>query len=351
MQLFGKDWTRREIEARVGRMEQLGGVRRMQLTEGPEAGVEIIQVSTGAGLTYYVSPSRGLDISLAKFRDVPISWKSPNGDVAPAFYNAGELEWLRTAAGGLLMTCGLSQVGSPNEDGGEKLGLHGRIHHTPARHVSAGANWRDDDYELRVSGMAEETKIFGDCLRLTRSLISRMGENRIEIHDEVENVGFRSAPHMMLYHFNFGFPLLMEETRIKFPSAKVTPREETTPLAGFDQWQAPTIDYQERVYYHTVISSRNHIASVEITNPIFPLGSGNGATALCVRISWNTEQLPRLVQWKMPGAGVHVLGIEPANCWVEGRAVERQRGTLVQLNPGEKKFYDLEIEILDVSES
>jgi len=343
MQLFGKHWTRRDIEARVGRMEQLGGVRRLQLTEGPEAGVELIQVSTGAGLTYYVSPSRGLDISLAKFRDAPISWQSPNGDAAPAFYDASELEWLRTAVGGLLMTCGLSQVGSPNEDGGEKLGLHGRIHHTPARSVSAIGRWLGDEYEMRISGTVEETKIFGDCLRLTRTLISRMGENRIDIHDEVENMGFRSAPHMMLYHFNFGFPLLMEGTRITFPSAKVTPREETTPLAGFDQWQAPASEYPERVYYHTEFSTRNDRASVEISNPLFPLG--HSATGLSVRISWNTAQLPRLVHWKMPGAGVHVLGIEPANCWVEGRAMERQRGTLVQLSPGEKKLYDLEIEL------
>jgi hypothetical protein len=47
----------------------------------------------------------------------------------------------------------------------------------------------------------------------------------------------------------------------------------------------------------------------------------------------------------MPGAGVHVLGIEPANCLVEGRAVERERGTLVILEPGEQRTYELQLSI------
>jgi hypothetical protein len=55
--------------------------------------------------------------------------------------------------------------------------------------------------------------------------------------------------------------------------------------------------------------------------------------------------LPRLIQWKMPGAGAHVLGIEPANCHVEGRAAERERGTLVMLAPGETRRHELSLEV------
>jgi hypothetical protein len=119
MQLYGRMWTRRQLEARVGRLEQIGGVRRFRLTEGPEDGVEQIQVRTGAGLTYYVTPQHGLDISFAEFGGTPISWQSVNGDVHPAYYEPTGLEWLRTAAGGLLMTCGLTQVGSPCVDDGK----------------------------------------------------------------------------------------------------------------------------------------------------------------------------------------------------------------------------------------
>lgn len=345
MKLYGKQWTRREIEARVGRLEQIGGIRRLQLTEGPEAGVELIQVSTGAGLTYYVSPSRGLDISLTKFCDVPISWQSPNGDVFPAYYEPEYLEWLRTAAGGLLMTCGLNQVGSPGEDAGEKLGLHGRIHHTPARHVAAEGTWIGDEYDMRIAGSVEQTRIFGEHLRLNRQILSRMGRNEIQIHDTVENIGFEPCPHMLLYHFNFGFPLMADETTIRFPSHHVVPREQETPLAEYDSWQQPTPGFSERVYYHSEFEVNANSTEVIIQNPNFSCSDGSIDFPLAVKLSWNTKQLPKLVQWKMPGTGVHVLGIEPANCWVEGRAIERKRGTLHYLQPGEKRTYDVSVTI------
>ncbi len=347
MKLYGKNWTRRELEARVGRLEQIGGIRRFKLIEGAEAEVEQIQVRTGAGLSYYVSPTRCLDISLTEFGGVPISWQSPNGDVHPAYYDPSGLEWLRTAVGGLLMTCGLRQVGSPSEDQGELLGLHGRIHHTPARQVAAQGFWIGDEYEMVISGIVEETRIFGEFLRLTRQIRSRLGENFILIHDKVENLGFEPSPLMLLYHFNFGFPLMSEQTKIVFPSRKVVPREVETPLEGYHQWQAPTSGYRERVYYHEdLVHDPNHKgwATAVIENPKFPLSDG-GDCDLSVRLSWATENLPRLVQWKMPGAGVHVLGIEPANCYVGGRAKERERGTLVSLEPGQSLNYELKLEI------
>ena len=71
MQLYNRTWTRRELEARVGRIEQIGGVRRLRLDEGPENGVEQIQVRTGSGLAYSLTPEHCLDISLTEFGGVP----------------------------------------------------------------------------------------------------------------------------------------------------------------------------------------------------------------------------------------------------------------------------------------
>jgi hypothetical protein len=243
------------------------------------------------------------------------------------------------------MTCGLTQVGSPGEDAGTELGLHGRAHHLPARHVTADGRWTGDTYEMKVSGRIEEAATFGENLVLTRSIRSMLGENRIMIKDVVENAGFASTPHMILYHFNFGFPLLGEATRVEFPSRVVQPRELETPVEGYDRWDSPRADYQERVYYHQDLITRDGWATATIRNPGFPLAEGVGTVPLAVRLSWATETLPRLVQWKMPGAGTHVLGIEPANCYVEGRAAERARGTLVTLEPGESRTYELRLEV------
>jgi hypothetical protein len=340
MHLYGKSWTRRELEARVGRIEQIAGVRRFKGLEGNEADVEQIQVRTGAGLCYYVTPTKGLDISLAEFQGTPISWQSPNGDVHPSYYNEVGLGWLRSASGGLLMTCGLMQVGSPNEDEGEKLGLHGRIHHTPAKQVAAVSEWSEDEFDMTVSGVVDETSIFGGQLRLTRQISSRLGINEIVIQDEVRNMGFQRCPHMILYHFNFGFPLLSEETKILFKETIIEARDADAPLAGLGEWQAPDPSYSERVYYHQPQGK----PEVEIVNPQFPVHLGSASVRLS--LNWSADTLPKLVQWKMPGAGTHVLGIEPSNCWVGGRRGEREQAALVYLESGESVKYEIRLNIL-----
>ncbi|RAP75007.1 aldose 1-epimerase family protein [Paenibacillus montanisoli] len=345
MRLHGRHYTRREIEARVGRIEQVGGIRKMMLTEGKEAGSTVLQVRTGAGLAFDVMPEKGLDISSASFCGGSLSWQSANGDVHPAYYDDQELGWLRTASGGLLMTCGLISAGSPSKVDGRAYGLHGRAHHTPARQVVAEGWWEGDEYEMRIAGVLEETSMFGGHLRLRREIRCRLGENRVTIRDVVENAGFQASPQMMLYHVNFGYPLLTEEARIVFPDGgKVVPREADLPVEGYDRWDAPDPDYLERVYYHELPESADKRAAVTIHQPKFPVAAGS-SQPIEVQLSWTTDTLPKLVQWKMPGAGLHALGLEPSNCGVEGMDIEWQRGSLVMLAPGASVGYELELTV------
>ncbi|WP_251554621.1 aldose 1-epimerase family protein [Neobacillus muris] len=349
MKLYGKDWTRREIEKYVGRLEQIGGLRKMKYQEGPEAGVEMIQVRTGGGLSLAISPSRGMDISLAEFMGVPISWQSANGDIHPAYYDARGGEWARTAVGGLLMTCGLTQVGTATFDNGEELGLHGRVHHIAAKGITAEGVWINDQYRMKVKGVVEETTAFGEYLRLIREYTFFLGENTIYLKDTVENIGFTSRPHMILYHFNFGFPFINEETGFTFPSNKITPRDEGIPIEGYDEWGYPRVGYQERVYYHENLNTYEEdngkeYANVIVSNPRFPNPFDQTSFPLSMKLSWDVSNLPRFTQWKMNGAGTNVVGIEPGNCYVEGRKVEKERGSLVMLEPGQSLTYDLKIE-------
>ncbi|MFC5651160.1 DUF4432 family protein [Paenibacillus solisilvae] len=342
MRLYGKDWTRREIEARVGRMEQIGGLRRYKLSEGLEAGTEIVEVRTGTGLRYLISPSKGLDIGLAEWKGIPISWQSPNGDVNPAYYESNGKEWLRTASGGLLMTCGLTHIGAP-ESTPSVQGLHGRIHHTPASQICAVTEWIEDEYCYRIAGVMEETSIFGDKLRLHRTISGRLGDSRIVIDDRVENAGFRPALHRILYHFNFGFPLLSETADIQLPAAERSAVVPGTPLEGFDSWCAPDAWVGEKVYYHRLLDEASDIrkmAEASIRNIDFPAG------ALTVRLRWSADTLPMLVQWKMPGACEHVLGLEPANGPFNGPGTDVAS---YSLEPGQAVKYKLEVS-LDIVE-
>jgi hypothetical protein len=59
--------------------------------------------------------------------------------------------------------------------------------------------------------------------------------------------------------------------------------------------------------------------------------------------------MPEFIEWKMMGVRNYVVGMEPANCSVLGRAAERERGTLQFLEPGERREYHLELGVLDGS--
>ena len=63
-------------------------------------------------------------------------------------------------------------------------------------------------------------------------------------------------------------------------------------------------------------------------------------------VRFRTAELPHLVQWKMMGQGIYVVGLEPGNCWVQGRAHDRASGVLQFLEPGESMVTSLEIGVL-----
>jgi hypothetical protein len=73
----------------------------------------------------------------------------------------------------------------------------------------------------------------------------------------------------------------------------------------------------------------------------------NKSLGLSLFVRYRQKELPRFIEWKMVGQGEYVLGFEPANCQVGGRAKERELGTLQFLEPGEKKEFHLQIGVLE----
>ena len=93
-----------------------------------------------------------MDIGRAEFRGIPISWRSPTGDVAATHFESADLGWLRSFHGGLLVGCGLRHVGARSHDGEQELGLHGRVSNTPAERVTVTEGWVDGAYRMEVTG-------------------------------------------------------------------------------------------------------------------------------------------------------------------------------------------------------
>lgn len=341
--LFGKEYKKDELLKRVGDISQLGGVKPVELVNGNERGVRAAEFKTGGGLNFTVLLDRGLDIAAADYCGQSLCWRSSTGDVAPAFYEPAGLGWLRNFYGGLLITCGLSSVGSPDVDQGQSLGLHGRVSNIPAKNVQIDGEWEGDDYVMWIKGKVQETGVFQENLVLRRKIWARLGENRLFIDDVVENVGYNSAEHMLLYHINGGFPVIDGGAQIVAPFLKTEPRNDDAKVGQekFGMFQHPTPGFKERVYYHDVAADqRGHVYSALI-NKGFQQGQGFG-----FYIKYLKAQLPVLVEWKMNGEGTYVVGMEPGTNRADGRSGERQKGTLQILKPGEARLYNLEIGVL-----
>ncbi len=330
---------------RTGRLSQTGGICPFTYADGKAKGVSTLRVRTARGLELWVVPDRGMDIFEASFLGRSLSWHSPTGMVHPAYFSASGLDWLKSFPGGLLATCGLSTAGAPSEDQGESLGLHGAISNTPAESAGWSERWEGDDCLLTVSGEVREASVHGANLLLQRTITTSLQSASFCVNDRVENLGFRESPLMLLYHFNFGFPLLTEFSRIYAPSRSVEPANEPSArsVERWSQMEAPEKDADERVYFHTMQPDSSGRVTVILV-------SDAGKRDFGVSLSYGSETLPEFVQWKMTRANHFVLGFEPANCRVLGRSAERRRGTLQMLAPGEKREFHLELRVLDGEE-
>ena len=105
-----------ELRRHVGDVSQLVSTRTVRLTDGNEDGVRAVDVRVSGGLSALVLLDRGMDLGPAWVAGQQLSWQSTTGIVGPAHFD--ETSWLRSFHGGLLVTCGLQNVGPPNEDRG-----------------------------------------------------------------------------------------------------------------------------------------------------------------------------------------------------------------------------------------
>ena len=323
------DFSKKNVFPRIGRMEQLAAIKRYAIEDGKGRGMRAFEVVNGSGFDFTVYPDRGLDIGPARYNGLPITWTTRNGPVAPSFYDASGVEWLRTWAGGLLTTCGWLNVGGPCTTPEGEQGIHGRMDHTPAEEVNARAFWRtSEEYVLEITGKTVLSRVFGENLVTSRTITTRLGWPGVEVVDRTENVGGHTSPLMQLYHMNFGWPLIGEKTRLVAPPHSVTPRDDEA-VKGMLEWDTflpPSADFAEQVLYHDLPAGENGFCTMRISNPSFGPD---------VALSFRKAELPYLVQWRMPGHGDYVMGLEPANCHAEDYNSMAKKGLLRHIEPGQ----------------
>jgi hypothetical protein len=154
---------------------------------------------------------------------------------------------------------------------------------------------------------------------------------------------------MLLYHFNYGFPLLAPGARIVAPVRASTPRDEEA-RKGRDVEEClaigePLPGYQEKVFFHDLAADAEGRTFVALVNP-----DAGGGSPLAVVERFSVKELPCFTEWKMMRKGFYVLGLEPGNVGPQGRGVLRDRGTLPMLAGQQAYAVTIDVEVLDSAE-
>lgn len=343
--LYDRSYSRAALFERIGQLNQIAGITAGELTDGPQRGVRFLDLRSGGGLEIRVMVDRGFDIGELRFNGLPLSWRSVNGFRAPGMHNPEEDKGagLLRSMDGLMVTCGLDHVRGAAEGPASHFGprrqstfypLHGRIGQTPARLLSQGETWQKDDCLLHCEGLVRQSMMYGEALELHRRIELPMGGNTIEITDRISNQGHRPTPHMLLYHLNFGFPLLNPDAFLLLPES-IAP---DPARQKFLQQRLPSDDAADEILEVKPRANADGRVSAALVNP----GLADG---IAVEVCYDSTTLPALQIWRHLGLGMNVLAIEPATNVAASRAELERQDAIGFLQPGVELIYRLSLTV------
>ena len=317
-------------------------VCKQRLRSGLSDGVDVVQIDNGL-LRFDVLPTRGMGLWKAWLGDEAIGWNSPvRGPVHPALVPLDDpsgLGWL-DGFDELLVRCGLESNGAPefDEHGRLRDALHGRIANKPAHQVDLSID--GDTGDITLVGAVDETRFHFAKLRLLTTIKTRVGEPWVAVHDTVQNLSASPAQIQLLYHINFGPPLLQDGATVVVPVQTLLPRDPRA-AEGLEQWSsfhAPEPGYAEQVYFFELQADKQHKTAVLLKN-----APGDRA----VSVQFDRQQLPCFTLWKNQIAQQdgYVAGLEPATNYPNPHSFEERQGRVVALSPGGSCSFDLRLEV------
>jgi hypothetical protein len=321
----------------------LGGlaVRATRLRGGLRDGVLEVELVAGANRAV-VLPDRGLGIWKLSVGAIELGWQSPvAGPVHPRFVPLAEpsgIGWL-DGFDELVARCGLVNNGAPDFDASGRLthGLHGRIANLPAYGVEVVLD--DAAGTVTLTGAVDETRFLCHRLRMTTALTLHAGQPRLAWTDTVENLSDRPTTMQMLYHVNFGPPLLGAGAELVVPLVELAPRDAAAAadVPTWNRYAAPQPGRGEEVHFMRLAPDAAGRATALLV-------AADGAQA--ASLSWRAAELPCFTLWKNQGgrADGYVTGLEPGTNYPNPRSFEETQGRVVALAPHARVSFDLAIE-------
>jgi len=326
-----------QLLKKLGNMDQIADIRESRLLHGKGQGIHLAEFYNAAGLRFTLVPDRCMDLYDLSYKGMNLCFQSKTGLTSPHAFRVQEEEFAQQWPGGAMVTCGLDNAGE--HVGGEEIfPVHGRATAIPASRFGTDACWECDDYVLTARGEMHQSTLFGRHLSLRRTVQTGLFDKSLRIDDVITNFEAEPEPYLILYHINFGYPLLQEDSKVAVSSNCST--EALTELStGYDTMHAPIDGRDEELYLHTVQSGST--AAAVIYNERLGVGA---------YVRFDTTTLPGLLQWKRMKSHDYVLALEPCNTFGCNRAQLAEQKRLSILPPYSSAALHLEIGVLDGKE-
>jgi hypothetical protein len=308
---------------------------------GRQEGVQVIEVDNGV-MRFTIVPTRGFEVWTAKAGTLRLGWDSPVHDIIHPSYirltdNGGQ-GWV-AGFGGLMVRGGLASFGSPVEDGAQQLTLHGHVDYIPASYVSV----RYEAGRLIFRGVVDDFQSFNPQLRLISEISTPIGKPQIQFDDQVTNMSDAPQEMELLYHTNFGMPILGAGAEFVAPVKQVAPMTPASAVGGLTDWNRYSGPHGAG-YVAKVFNMQLYADAKGETKAM--LKSADGAQG--VLMQFDTKGLPYMSLWKneVTAKGGYVTGLEPGTGFPNARPVERAAGRVPKLAGGESHRVHLVITAL-----
>lgn len=268
-------------------------IEQKVLHGGRQEGSKVITITSQDGLKIALSPTRGMNLLHVTGKNIRLGWDSPVDEVVnPNTINLESrngLGWLE-GFNEMMVRCGFEWTGHPVVSEGMIYTLHGRAGNTPASKVVVEVS-DSAPYTITVRGLLKENSFKKSNLETWTELRYVPGSESFTVHDVLTNKADYPRDYQIIYHSNFGTPILEEGARFVAPVKEISPFNDHA-KAGLATWQTykgPTKDFDEMVFNITPYTDAQGKTLAALVNKAGDKG---------VSIAFDTHQLPLLTLWK-----------------------------------------------------
>ncbi|WP_313118800.1 aldose 1-epimerase family protein [Pantoea septica] len=310
---------------------------------GKQEGSKVLTITSQNGLTIALSPTRGMDLLHVNGDGVRLGWDSPVNEVVnPAYINLDSrngLGWLE-GFNEMMVRCGYEWTGHQVVKDGRIYTLHGKAGNTPASRVEVTIDEKAP-HEIRVRGLLKENTFKKANLETWTELRYVPGAKSFTLHDVLTNRGDYPHDYQIIYHSNFGTPILEKDARFIAPLKSVSPFNDyaKSGLKAWNIYDAPTKDFDEMVFNLVPKADSSGKTLAAVINSKGDKGAS---------IEFDTHQLPLLTMWKNTDTlkQGYVTGIEPGTNYAYPVTIEKEQGRVKQLAPGQSTTFELTYTLL-----